>query len=94
MQNVASSAYRAVAPNNVEYGSDATGGSSGGPWVQNLAVMAVGGGTGNNVGQNRVVGITSYGYTDVAPKVQGSSILNDTWVALWNSICARVGNCS
>lgn len=94
MQNVTSSAYRAVAPNNVEYGSDATGGSSGGPWVQNLAVMAIGGGTGNNVGQNRVVGITSYGYTDVAPKVQGSSILNDTWVDLWNIICARVGNCS
>lgn len=94
MQNVTSSAFRAVAPNNVEYGSDATGGSSGGPWVQNLAILAVGGGTGNNVGQNRVVGITSYGYTDVAPKVQGSSILNDTWIALWNSMCARVGNCS
>jgi len=94
MQNVTSSAYRAVAPNNVEYGSDARGGSSGGPWVQNLATMAVGGGTGTNVGQNRVVGITSYGYTSVDPKVQGSSILDNSWVGLWNSICARPGNCN
>lgn len=94
MQNVSSSAFRAVAPNNVEYGSDARGGSSGGPWVQNLAVMAVGGATGNNVGQNRVVGITSYGYTSVSPKVQGSSVLNNSWVSLWNAICARAGNCN
>ncbi|MEJ7805949.1 MAG: hypothetical protein WKG03_08530, partial [Telluria sp.] len=68
MQNVTSTNYRATAPNNVEYGSDARGGSSGGPWVQNFAVMSVGGGTGLNVAQNRVVGITSYGYTSVDPK--------------------------
>lgn len=94
MQNVSSSAYRAVAPNNVEYGSDARGGSSGGPWVMNLNVLSVGGGTGFNTSRARVVGITSYGYISVDPKVQGSSILDNTWVNLWTNICARPGNCS
>lgn len=94
MHNVASTAYRAVSPNNVEYGSDARGGSSGGPWVQNFEELSVGGGTGNNTAPNRVVGITSYGYTSTDPKVQGSSILDSRWVGLWNAICARAGNCN
>ncbi len=94
MQNVTSSNYRATVPNNVEYGSDARGGSSGGPWVQNFAVLSVGGGTGSNTGQNRVVGITSYGYISEDPKVQGSSILDSRWIQIWNTICARVGNCN
>jgi V8-like Glu-specific endopeptidase len=93
MQNVTSTSFRAVAPNNVEYGSDARGGSSGGPWVQNFAVLSVGGGTGINTGQNRVVGVTSYGYNSLDPKVQGASILDSRWVGLWNTICARAGNC-
>lgn len=94
MQNVTSTNYRATAPNNIEYGSDARGGSSGGPWVQNFAVLSVGGGTGSNTGQNRVVGITSYGYISEDPKVQGSSILDSRWTQIWNTICARVGNCN
>ena len=94
MQNVTSTAFRATAPNNFEYGSDARGGSSGGPWVQNFAVMSVGGATGTNTAQNRVVGITSYGYTSLDPKVQGSSILDSRWVQLWNTMCARAGNCN
>ena len=94
MHNVASTAYRAVSPNNVEYGSDARGGSSGGPWVQNFEELSAGGGTGNNTGRNRVVGITSYGYTSTDPKVQGSSILDSRWVGLWNAMCARAGNCN
>lgn len=93
MQNVMSNQYRAVAPNNMEYGSDARGGSSGGPWIQNLQKISVGGGTGTNVGSNRVVGVTSYGYTDTAPKVQGASIPDSRWVDMWNTICARPGNC-
>lgn len=94
MQNVTSTSYRTTAPNNVEYGSDARGGSSGGPWVQNFAQLATGGGTGNNTGQNRVVAVTSYGYVSEAPKVQGASIPDDRWVQIWNSICARAGNCN
>lgn len=94
MQNVTSNSYRTSDPNNVEYGSDARGGSSGGPWVQNFAVMAEGGGSGASAGQNRVVGITSYGYVNSDPKVQGSSILDSRWVQMWNQMCARPGNCN
>lgn len=94
MQNVTSSNYRATAPNNIEYGTDARGGSSGGPWVQNFALLSVGGGTGSNTGQNRVVGITSYGYVSADPKVQGSSVLDSRWVQLWDLMCARAGNCN
>jgi V8-like Glu-specific endopeptidase len=94
MQNITSSNLRAVSPNNVEYGSDARGGSSGGPWVQNFAVLSVGGGTGSNTGQNRVVGVTSYGYTSVDPKVQGASVLDSRWTELWDRLCARAGNCN
>jgi V8-like Glu-specific endopeptidase len=94
MQDVMSNAFRNTSPNNVEYGSDAGGGSSGGPWVQNFQTLASGGGTGVNTGSNRVVGITSYGYTSADPKVQGASIPDDRWVQLWNMICARSGNCS
>ncbi|HEY0488230.1 MAG TPA: hypothetical protein VGD30_01835 [Telluria sp.] len=94
MQNVMSNSYRTSEPNNVEYGSDARGGSSGGPWVQNFAAMADGGGSGGSAAQNRVVGITSYGYVSADPKVQGASIPDARWVQLWNQICARSGNCN
>lgn len=94
MQDVTSTAFRTTSPNNVEYGSDARGGSSGGPWVQNFATLAVGGGTGSNTGQNRVVGVTSYGYISTDPKVQGASIPDSRWVDIWNTICARAGNCN
>lgn len=94
MQNVTSTNYRTTSPNNVEYGSDARGGSSGGPWVQNFATLAAGGGTGSNTGQNRVVGVTSYGYNSTDPKVAGASILDSRWIDIWNTICARTGNCN
>jgi V8-like Glu-specific endopeptidase len=94
MQDVMSNSFRNTSPNNVEYGSDAGGGSSGGPWVQNFQVLASGGGTGSNTGSNRVVGVTSYGYTSTDPKVQGASIPDNRWVQLFNTICARSGNCN
>lgn len=53
MQNVTSGSFAAVAPNNVEYGSDARGG----PWVQNFQTHAVGGGTGIKAAPNRLVGV-------------------------------------
>lgn len=93
MQNVTSNSLRTSFPNNVEYGTDARGGSSGGPWVQNFATVAAGGGTGFNTGPNRVVGVASYGYVSEEPKAQGASILDSRWVQLWNLICARSGNC-
>lgn len=94
MQNVTSNSSRTTAPNNVEYGSDARGGSSGGPWVQNFETVAVGGGTGLNTGANRVVGVTSYGYVSTDPKVQGTSILDSRWIQLWTLLCSVPGNCS
>ena len=94
MQNVTSGSFRTVSPNNVEYGSDAEGGSSGGPWVQNFETVPVGGSTGSNTDVNRLVGVTSYGYVSSSPKVQGASILDSRWQQLWNTMCARAGNCS
>jgi V8-like Glu-specific endopeptidase len=89
MQNVTSAAFRNTSPNNVEYGSDATGGSSGGPWVQNFQLLQTGGGTGSNTGSNRVVGVTSYVYVPSDPKVQGASIPDGRWVNLLNFLCGR-----
>jgi V8-like Glu-specific endopeptidase len=87
--------FRFVGPNDAEYGSDMTGGSSGGPWVQNFGTPAVGQPSGLNSGFNRVVGITSYVYNDPAFKVEGSSIPDSRFVTLLNFICGhRTGNCS
>jgi V8-like Glu-specific endopeptidase len=94
MQNVMSNNFRPTAPNNVEYGSDARGGSSGGPWVQNFATLAAGGGTGNNTGLNQLVGVTSYIYNDLNPKVQGASIPDNRFISLFNLLCSRPGNCN
>jgi V8-like Glu-specific endopeptidase len=94
MQDVTSGAFRNTSPNNVEYGSNATGGSSGGPWVQNFQQLQVGGGTGRNTGSNRVVGVTSYGYVPSDPQVQGASIPDSRWVNILTTLCSRAaGNC-
>ena len=94
MQDITSGAFRNTSPNNVEYGSDALGGSSGGPWVQNFGGFQVGGGTGLNNGDNRVVGVTSYIYVPSDPKVQGASIPDGRWVDLIHTLCSfEPGNC-
>lgn len=92
-QNMAES-FVAVAPNNVEYGSDMGGGASGGPWVQNFGVASTGQTGGLNPGRNRVVGVTSYGYTSTAPKALGASIFDARFTTLLNDLCAhKAGNC-
>ena len=94
MHQVDSANLRSVYPNNVEYGSDMRGGSSGGPWIQNFGRPASGQYGGYNTGLNRIVGVTSYGYISTGPKVQGSSILTNTFVSILNMACAhRSGNC-
>ncbi|HUE89003.1 MAG TPA: hypothetical protein VMO26_23225 [Vicinamibacterales bacterium] len=92
---ITSGAFRNTSPNNVEYGSDSRGGSSGGPWIQNFSELASGqAGIGLNPGRNRVVAVTSYGYISTDPKVQGASIPDQRWVDLWNFVCnAGAGNC-
>lgn len=94
MQDVTSHAFRKTEPNNVEYGSDAEGGSSGGPWVQNFEVVATGGASGRNAGINRIVGVTSYGYVSHDPKVQGAAVLDQRWKDLLTMACADAGNCN
>ena len=94
LHQVTSASFRAVAPNNVEYGSDMGGGSSGGPWVQNFGLPAVGQTGGLNSGFNRVVGVTSYGYSPADPMVQGSAIFDARFLDLLNQICShQAGNC-
>ena len=95
MHRVDAGAFRNTAPNNVEYGSDMTGGSSGGPWVQNFGEPSIGQTGGTNPGLNRVVGVTSYGFVSPDPKVQGASVPDQRWVDLFNLVCAhRAGNCT
>jgi V8-like Glu-specific endopeptidase len=61
-------------PYNVIIGSDQTGGSSGGPWMQNFGANPVSTSTVPSFnGQNRVVATTSWGYVDSNIKLQGAS---------------------
>lgn len=94
MHQITAGSFRNVSPNAVEYGSDMRGGSSGGPWIQNFGRPAAGQTGGRNRGLNRVVGITSFGFTSTGPKVQGSSIPDSRFVSVLNATCAhRAGNC-
>lgn len=76
------------------FGSDMRGGSSGGPWVENFGIKAAGQTGGLQPWPNRIVGVTSYGYVALGPKVQGSSMLNQEFVSILNMACThRPGNC-
>ena len=94
MQQVTSQSKSATSPNNVEYGSNARGGSSGGPWVMNYGVQGTGGLT---TSLNALVSVTSYGYVSTLPQVQGGSIPDSRaggFIPLLNVMCAgRAGNC-
>jgi V8-like Glu-specific endopeptidase len=94
MHQVDAGGGRAADQSTVLYGSDMTGGSSGGPWVENFGIKAEGQTGGLNANPNHVVGVTSYGYVSADPKIQGSSILNQEFVTILNAACAhRAGNC-
>lgn len=97
MQRVDSSDHR-VPPgytggNAYEYGSDMTGGSSGGPWLENFGEGAPP--TGGFNTRNAVVGVTSYIYLDNgASLIEGASQLSTDWTTIYNASCAAaVGNC-
>ncbi len=80
--------------NTVAYGSDMGGGSSGGPWVENFGRRAEGQTHGKNGKQNRVVGVTSFGFDDEAVRVQGSSVLDARFKEVFNTACRQAaGNC-
>ncbi len=94
MHQVHSGQSKSAAKGTVLYGSDMRGGSSGGPWVQNFGVEAAGQSGGRNSAMNRVVGVASYGPNSLGPRVQGSSILNDVFVAIHRMACDQApGNC-
>ncbi|GBG00230.1 hypothetical protein Rsub_13144 [Raphidocelis subcapitata] len=61
---------------NIARGTAMTGGSSGGPWLINMGVDAVLGGPatyGDVSIRNAIVGVTSWGFTDLSIKIQGAS---------------------
>ena len=77
-----------------EYGSDMTGGSSGGPWVQNFGDPTAAAPTGNWIERNAVIAVTSYGYTDPAVKILGASQFNANFTSIRTSACNhKLGNC-
>jgi V8-like Glu-specific endopeptidase len=81
--------------NAYEYGSDMTGGSSGGPWVENFGDPGSAAPSGGYNVRNAVVAVTSYGYLDGGSAlVLGASNLDANWTTIYNSRCAAaVGNC-
>ncbi len=94
MHQVTAQSFRTRNPNSVEYGSDMRGGSSGGPWIQNFGVAAVGQNAGRNPGLNQIIGVTSYGPVATDPLYQGSSIPDSRFVNMLNAMCRRQpGNC-
>lgn len=98
MQRVDSSDHR-VPPGYTggdvyEYGSDMTGGSSGGPWLENFGVGAQPV-QGPWKVRNGVVAVTSYIYTDGGSAlVEGASELDEEWTSVYDAACGQAtGNC-
>ena len=76
--------------NNTVWGGRQTGGSSGGPELVNLGAAAALSGTGYGEASNynRVVGVTSWGYTSTAFKLQGASpFTSNNIVPLVSAVC-------
>jgi V8-like Glu-specific endopeptidase len=69
-------------------GSAMSGGASGGPWVQDFGIQAVGQVVSSS-GSNMIVGVTSYGPSEgnTPRQLLGSSILNDDYVRIRNTAC-------
>ena len=83
--------------NNTIIGSLQTGGSSGGPWVVNLGNPPILNGTsfGTYASHNIVVGVTSWGYTDLTVKQQGAAPFTSGNInTLVTTVCAaNPGKC-
>jgi V8-like Glu-specific endopeptidase len=84
-----------LANNTSTAGSDMRGGAGGGPWIQNFGFRSVGqqvpGGDGSF---NQVVGVSSFFKLPSSQKLVGSSMLNATFVAVFNVACDnQPGNC-
>jgi len=76
--------------NNTVIGSNMNGGSSGGPWIANFGLPSVltGETKGSASTPNVVVGVTSWGYTNLALKEQGAApFTSNNIVSLLGSAC-------
>ena len=92
MHQVTAKSFRKSSENTALYGSDMTGGSSGGPWIMNFGPASDGQAGFTEPARNQVIGVTSYGFESIP--VEGSSTLDDNFVATLNSACAhQPGNC-
>jgi V8-like Glu-specific endopeptidase len=79
--------------NNTIIGSNMNGGSSGGPWVVNfgIAPTLTGESDGSAPNPDIVVGVTSWGYTDLSLKEQGASpFTSNNITVLVNAACSAV----
>ncbi len=95
MHQVAAGNKMAGGHNTTLYGSDMSHGSSGGPWIQNFGEPSPEQTHGFNLGSNRVVAVTSYGWDDGGSRLaQGASIFDGRWVSVWTTACGHLaGNC-
>ncbi len=94
MHQVDAGHWSSAGEGTVLYGSDMTGGSSGGPFVMNFGSAADGQTGGQDPFSNGVVGVNSYRSGDPNALVIGSSTLNDEFVTMWETACGNAsGNC-
>lgn len=95
MHRVDSQANSYGSLNNCTWGSDMTGGSSGGPVVLNLqAAYTNSSALPAENSPNRVVATVSWGYIDPAIKIQGGSIVDANFQAMITATCtANPGSC-
>jgi V8-like Glu-specific endopeptidase len=77
------------------YGSAMKGGASGGPWIQDFGISPVGAPAGL-LGNNYLVGVTSYQPTNTALMYLGASNLDYRFINLLTAACgsATSGNCN
>lgn len=95
MHQVTSQSHQLSYKNTVLYGSDLSGGSSGGPWIQNFGEPSDGQTAGANGAINQIVGLSSFTLKDHARRVLGSSTPDERYTALYAAACARhPANCS
>ena len=78
--------------NNTVWGSRQTGGSSGGPELNNLGISgSLSTPVGTYATPNVVIGVTSWGYTDANVQEQGASpFTSNNIVPLVNTACSKV----
>ena len=93
MQRNDSQGFRSASnSDNTIIGSLMTGGSSGGPWLNNFGYKPVLNGTtfGSYSAKNIVVGVTSWGYVSSLPKEMGASrFTSANIVPLINAACGK-----